>query len=109
MYGKIFEMPEEDEENPDLVEYSETGYESQFFIKNAGSLLIFILLQAILIIIVAVSTPCPAICDCCKRPYLRLKNWVIFSPVLRLLLEATLDFSFSIFIQRVTITESGDE
>lgn len=40
----IFEMPEEDEDNPELSDYADTGYESQYFVKNTGSLLVFILI-----------------------------------------------------------------
>lgn len=42
--GMIFEMPEEDEDNPELSDYADTGYESQYFVKNTGSLLVFILI-----------------------------------------------------------------
>jgi len=103
IYDNTFVMPEEDEEDPELESYAESGYESHYFVNNAGSLLLFILLQLFLVLMVAFCMPCPAMCNCCKRPYLRFKHWVLFNPILRLLLEATLDFSFSIFIQRVTL------
>ena len=102
-------MPEEEEEDPKLKTYEQSGYESHYFMKNAGSLLVFILLQVALILLLVLCKPCSALCKCCKSTHGKVSNWLFFNPLLRLLLEATLDFSFSIFIQTSLMQENEDE
>ena len=87
---------------------SSVGYESKFFTKNAGSLLFIIALQPILILLVFLCSPMARACSCCKKLLIKLEEWLKFNPLLRLLLEATLDFSVSIFIQISKTHESVD-
>jgi len=44
IYSDTIGMPEEEEEDLSMDTYKQSGYESHYFSKNAGSLLIFILL-----------------------------------------------------------------
>ena len=91
------DSPEEDEEQMVQV-FVDTGYESQFFVRNAGSLLVFMLIFIVALACLPACMICTRLCPCCKSPVERLKKKIVFNPFIRILLEATLDFSFSIFI-----------
>ena len=38
-----------------------------------------------------------------------MQSWLLYNPIIRLLFEATLDFSFSIFIQQKMLSENTME
>ena len=98
-YGELFEKPDEDEDNM-ISKFVDTGYESRYFIINAGSLFVFFLLLLVLIALLPACLLCTRLCTCCKKPFAKFKKWLFINPLIRFLLEATLDFGFSIFIQR---------
>ena len=76
----------------------ETGYESEYFVLNAGSMLLFFLILLILFVALAVCLPCITFCNCCRKLHAKLKSWLMYNPVLRLALESSLDLSFAILI-----------
>jgi len=99
------ELPDEDEE--DLpVELQDTGFESKYFINNAGTLLLFFLVQIFFLVLLAVMMFCSRIFQVCKKPAGKMQSWLLYNPILRLLLEATLDFSFCVFIQQKLMQEN---
>ena len=90
-------LPDEDEDElPE--EQLDTGYESEFFAINAGSLLIFFLIQVLLLVLAFICKPCESAFTFCRTPIRKVKAWLLFNPILRLLLEATLDFTICVFI-----------
>jgi len=98
-YEAAFVLPDEgDVEEEKFQVFAVAGYDSHYFLLNAGSLFIFILLQLLLILLLPVCLPCKRCCSGCETKLGRWKRYLLFGPILRLLLEATLDFSLSIFI-----------
>ena len=99
------ELPDEDED--DLPEeLQDTGFESKYFINNAGTLLLFFLLQVLFFALLLFVTPCSKAFPICKKPVGKMQSWLLYNPILRLLLEATLDFSFCVFIQQKLMQEN---
>jgi hypothetical protein len=104
-YSNHLKVPEEDEDAMSQV-FVDTGYESKFFVKNAGSLYVFMLVLLVFLACLPAFTLCTRLCTCFNRPLNWLKGRLMFNPIIRILLEATLDFGFSIFIQRTTLEDS---
>ena len=100
IYDGVFSGIIPDEDDLILSEgLMDTGFESQYFKTNAGSLLIFFFIEVALLIVLFFFLFFKKSCKTCKKAYKRLKNKLLFNPMLRLLLEALLDFSFCIFLQ----------
>ena len=89
--------------------FVDTGYESQFFVRNAGSLFVFMIVFIVVLACLPACLICARLCTCCKSLHERIKKKLVFNPFIRILLEATLDFSFSIFIQRTTLDKEIEE
>ena len=80
--------------------FTNSGYDSQYFVRNAGTLFLFFIIVLSLFILLLVLIPCVDCHICCYKFQKRYKRWIMFNPLIRLLLEAALDFSFSVFIQQ---------
>ena len=103
IYDGVFDGVIPDEDDLQLSEgLMDTGFESEYFMTNAGSLLIFFFIQVFCLAVLVVLYTCQKTWIIWRKPYKLLKKKLLFNPILRLLLEAILDFSFCIFLQQAS-------
>ena len=107
IYENTVDLPEEEEDDLD-DEFLSSGYESHYFVLNAGSLFLFFIVLGLIGFSLLLFYPCSRYSRRCHRQRTKVKRWLMFNPILRFLLEACLDFSCGIFIQQVTLNQDHE-
>lgn len=108
IYSNTLTLPVEYPKDMDS-NFLKTGYSSRYFMLNAGSMFVYFCIDVILLVLLIVFLPCAKICQCCRARHDKYKKNLMFNPIIRMVLEASLDFSFAVFIMWTLVVTKDDE
>lgn len=86
-----------DAENIKLQIYSDLGYESSLFVDNMGTWFLvftYFVIMVILSIIVFIASKI----NCIRSLYIKIKAWLFWNPLLRLMIEGYLEIAICCYI-----------